>query len=207
METPYENYAAKFCTGFDQWDPVTTNTKLPNIISTLSSAIPPPSAIESGVWSLDDLFILPKARLKYYRKLYSRLLKSTSPGRNDYKLLVAAVEKLDFIMDTIDSRVSILVDGTSRSAKSDLPEDEVVIDLRTQSVIGPGNNLAPLPPPKRGSDFESESSSARGSSWNSETFVMIPEHYQPSDVFQGNDRPLGHRGLPMTTAGEDPRIQ
>lgn len=30
---------------------------------------------QQGLWTLDGLFLLPYARLKYYKKLYSRLLK------------------------------------------------------------------------------------------------------------------------------------
>ncbi|KAH8835154.1 hypothetical protein DL96DRAFT_1702156 [Flagelloscypha sp. PMI_526] len=147
---------------------VADNARLPNILNTLTTNFPPPNS-DSGPWTLDSLFLLPKTRLKYYRKLYSRLLKSTSPGRNDHKLLAAAVEKLEFLLDTLDSRADIRVGESGRpSSTNPTPrpaEDEVVIDLRTQSVIAKtNNNLGPVPPPKRTSDFESESSSARGSS-------------------------------------------
>jgi hypothetical protein len=174
LETPYENYSIKYSCGFDEWSPVADNARLPNILNTLTTNFPPPNS-DSGPWTLDSLFLLPKTRLKYYRKLYSRLLKSTSPGRNDHKLLAAAVEKLEFLLDTLDSRADIRVGESGRpSSTNPTPrpaEDEVVIDLRTQSVIAKtNNNLGPVPPPKRTSDFESESSSARGSSL-SETYV------------------------------------
>lgn len=48
--------------------------------------------------SLDDLFFLPHARLKYYKKLYTKLLRSTEEGRSDHRLLSSANLKLDELL-------------------------------------------------------------------------------------------------------------
>ena len=61
------------------------------------------------LWTLDSLFALPHIRLKYYKKLYSRLLKSTQPGRSDYRLLVGANEKLDELVDKSKRRLAVSV--------------------------------------------------------------------------------------------------
>lgn len=60
-------------------------------------------------WTLDSLFALPHLRLKYYKKLYSRLLKSTQPGRSDHRLLVRANEKLDQLVEKSKRRLAVSV--------------------------------------------------------------------------------------------------
>lgn len=126
----------------------------------------------------DSLFLLPKGRLKYYKKLYGRLLKSTAPGRSDHKLLVGAVDKLDALLDTIEHRETVRVGGSDDPPPQQAPvedfEDEVVIDMRTQSMRHePEPEPEPEPEhrpisPIRTSEVEpsSESSSTR----NSETY-------------------------------------
>lgn len=136
LETPYTNYAHKYTCGFDNWDPVKNNTRLPTVLSTFSASNPPPSNVDQ--WTLDVLFLLPKGRLKYYRRLYGRLLKSTAPGRSDHKLLVAALDKLDGLLQTIDARGECIVGQPSPPTPPPPPaehEEDEVIDLRTQSVI------------------------------------------------------------------------
>jgi len=174
LNAPYTTYCTKYRCGFDTWDPVQSNSKLANILATFSSLIPPPPSATTSdstvppLWTLDDLFLLPKARLKYYKKLYGRLLKSTAPGKSDHKLLVGALETLDRLMDTLESRSS---NNVGESVPPVLPspavhesEDEVVIDLRTQSVIQ--QQLRPNGTLRSSADTVpgSESSSARGSS-------------------------------------------
>ncbi|KAJ3868730.1 hypothetical protein EV359DRAFT_70393 [Lentinula novae-zelandiae] len=135
LETPYSTYCSKFLSGFDMWDPVQSNPKLGSILANMSSS----NALSTGneVWTLDKLFLLPKARLKYYKKLYGRLLKSTAPGRSDYKLLVGAVDKLERLLDTLEQRESIRVgypdDSPAPQYAAHELEDEVVLDMRTES--------------------------------------------------------------------------
>ncbi|KNZ71445.1 Breakpoint cluster region protein [Termitomyces sp. J132] len=147
LQGPYSNYCSKYRCGFDVWEPIRSNAKLANILTTFSASNPPPSSaiasntINPPTWTLDDLFLLPKARLKYYKKLYGRLLKSTAPGKSDHKLLIGALESLDQLLATLESRSSIRVGELDTELPTPLPlldgesVEEVVIDLRTQSVI------------------------------------------------------------------------
>lgn len=141
LNGPYTTYCTRYRCGFDTWGPVQANPRLADVLSTFSASYPPPpststplSPSEPPTWTLDDLFLLPKARLKYYKKLYGRLLKSTAPGRSDHRLLVGALDSLDGLLDTLESRATVKV-GQSMSSTLLEPEDEVVIDLRTPSVI------------------------------------------------------------------------
>lgn len=166
LEAPYTTYCGKFCAGFDYWEPVTSNAKVRPILADFSLKYPPPTSListpDTPVWTLDALFMLPKLRIKYYKKLYTRLLKSSVPGRTDYNLLVGACQTLDGLLDTLNARELINVGevDTRKSLPPVLGEDEVVIDHREQ------RESAPLAPP-RSSDTDpghSESSSAAGSS-------------------------------------------
>ncbi|KAJ3787602.1 hypothetical protein GGU10DRAFT_415572 [Lentinula aff. detonsa] len=74
----------------------------------------------------------------YYKKLYGRLLKSTAPGRSDHKPLAGAVDSLDRLLDTLEQRESIRVgfpdDSPAPQYSAHELEDEVVLDMRTQSM-------------------------------------------------------------------------
>ncbi|KIJ68349.1 hypothetical protein HYDPIDRAFT_106533 [Hydnomerulius pinastri MD-312] len=116
LDRPYTTYADNFCAGFDDWEPVRSNPKLSGVLETFSTSNPPPATTvqtsrlpDPSLWTLDALFLLPKGRLQYYRKLYSRLLKSTTPGRSDHRLLTGALEKLDDLLTTLDNRAHIRV--------------------------------------------------------------------------------------------------
>ncbi|PPQ70771.1 hypothetical protein CVT24_001058 [Panaeolus cyanescens] len=132
LRKPYENYCSKYCGGFNSWQPVQCNPRLGRILEEFSSSNPAPT--DSGIWTLDALFILPRARLKYYLKLYNRLLKNT-----DNHLLVEAVETLNMLIAMLDSRSSMSVGESSvlkPSSNADA-EDEVVIDMRNHSLNSP----------------------------------------------------------------------
>ncbi|KAF8168011.1 hypothetical protein B0H34DRAFT_779517 [Crassisporium funariophilum] len=160
LRKPYETYCAKYCCGFDSWQPVQSNQRLGPILAQFSATNPAPS--NSGIWTLDSLFLLPKTRLKYYQKLYNRLLKNT-----DNRLLVGAVDTLRDLMATLDIRSTIKVgDQDSESSTTVAPEieDEVVIDMRSQTLSPP----APATKKLRSIETEgvtgSETSSNHGSS-------------------------------------------
>ncbi|KAG6381255.1 hypothetical protein JVT61DRAFT_5659 [Boletus reticuloceps] len=112
LEQPYMTYADRYCIGFDDWQPVKSNPKLPTVLQGFSVSNPPPSLPQPthlpsrSLWTLDALFLLPKGRLQYYRKLYSKLLKSTTPGRSDHRLLTGALVKLDDLLATLDERAN-----------------------------------------------------------------------------------------------------
>ncbi|EJU01895.1 hypothetical protein DACRYDRAFT_22333 [Dacryopinax primogenitus] len=122
LEDPYERYCSSYLAGFDHWPLVQQNNKLPRMLAEVSAATPPgqssgsPVDGEPDVWSLDSLFLLPRGRLKYYKRLYSRLLKSTQPGRSDHRLLVVAVEKLDGLLETVAARLRVLVEEPEDSS-------------------------------------------------------------------------------------------
>lgn len=116
LDRPYTVYAEKYCSGFDNWEPVRSNPKLVDVLDAFSLSNPPPVTVvqtsqlsDPSIWTLDALFLLPRSRLQYYRKLYGRLLKSTTPGRSDYRLLTGAIEKLNSLLSTLDSRAHIKV--------------------------------------------------------------------------------------------------
>lgn len=133
LELPYATYCNKYTAGFDTWEPVANNPKLPTTLALFSASNPPPLPSSSQAppseppsWTLDGLFLLPHGRLKYYKKLYGRLLKSTAPGRSDHKLLVGAMEKLERLLANVEGRFNARL----RSSPPVETEDEVVVDMR-----------------------------------------------------------------------------
>ncbi|EIN14200.1 hypothetical protein PUNSTDRAFT_140545 [Punctularia strigosozonata HHB-11173 SS5] len=144
LEGPYTNYCSKFRTGFDRWSSLAPATRLPSVLAAFSASNPPPLPPDSPphyhpseppLWTLDALFLLPRGRIKYYRKLYGRLLKSTMPGRSDHKLLQGAVEKLDELLALLDQRMELDVAAVQQPAMNHNlgdTEDEVVIDMRAR---------------------------------------------------------------------------
>ncbi|KAG7099301.1 hypothetical protein E1B28_001159 [Marasmius oreades] len=138
LEGPYTSYCTQYRSGFDHWEPVQVNTRLAPILESFSAANPPPTSsnADPSVWSLDDLFLLPKGRLKYYKKLYSRLLKSTQAGKSDHRLLVEALDKLEKLLAILDERDGMKVETPAASPKSSppvlQPEEETVIDMKAE---------------------------------------------------------------------------
>lgn len=92
-------------------------------------ANPPPQSGPQN-WTLDALFLLPYSRIKYYQKLYGRLLKNSAPGKSTDKKLVEAVGKLERLLTVVEERSSIRLSGPSQTIET---TDEVVIDTREQA--------------------------------------------------------------------------
>jgi hypothetical protein len=158
LEQPYTNFCSRFISGFDRWSPVQTNARLMPVLEAFSETHPPP---DGGVWTLDSLFLLPKSRIKYYRKLYGRLLKSTQEGRSDHRLLVGAVEKLDQLQQTLDQRAQIDI-GSFEAPLPPAPietVDEVVIDMTKKS--GRDSNTSGSVAGSVSGSFHASSSSGR----------------------------------------------
>ncbi|KAF7800025.1 hypothetical protein EIP86_011268 [Pleurotus ostreatoroseus] len=176
LEPPYTKYTANYVAGFDEWGPVQGNARLPNTLATFSASNPPKADASGNApaqWTLDALFLLPKERLLYYRKLYSRLLKSTAPGRSDHRLLTGALEKLDGLLSTLDERASLHV-GAEPQVQT---EDEVVMDLRARQ-----STLPPAPASHRGSDSTNGSSSASSGAFSQDTSVTSVSSFSSSSA-------------------------
>jgi len=105
LEPAYAKYATDFLTGFDSWSAVTKNTILPGILQDITISTPPTPPLAQ--WSLDALFLLPYTRLRYYRKLYARLLRSTKEGRSDHRLLVVANQRLEGLVTQTETRLEM----------------------------------------------------------------------------------------------------
>ena len=221
LEGPYTNYSTKFCSGFDTWEPVQANPRVRTILAMFSSSCPPPlptsspaHPAEPPIWTLDELFLLPKGRIKYYKKLYNRLLKSTTPGRSDHRMLTGALEKLDKLLATIDSRASVRVDsGNTNTPNEEAPppietEDEVVIDMRArQSTLEPqprAPESGPTSPSQRASDSTraSGSLSSRYAELRCDGFVRL---HGCADAPHGTAVGGLRIRRPRRTAGRQPR--
>ncbi|UZJ56586.1 hypothetical protein CBS101457_005906 [Exobasidium rhododendri] len=118
LEAPYLRYCDNYFTDFDNWPSVQTNAKLPPLLVAVSEStqadgtpiIFSDKKRQVGhIWTLDQLFALPQIRLKYYKKLYARLLKSTQTGRSDHRLLIGANEKLDELLQRAKKRIAMSV--------------------------------------------------------------------------------------------------
>ena len=144
--------------GFDDWDVIKTNQKLPQVLVDLSQTIPPPPNSDPPIWTLDSLFLLPRTRLKYYKKLYARLLKSTNPGRSDHRLLLSATETLDMLFTQAESRLDVNV------ANPDGGPVQQPVDINVQDTE---RDFPPPPPIKDSHERDSLGSSGRGSSRSS----------------------------------------
>ena len=166
-------YADRYCVGFDVWEPVKSNSKLPTVLQAFSESNPPPALpqpipfLDPSIWTLDALFLLPKGRLQYYRKLYSKLLKSMTPGRSDHRLLTGALVKLDGLLATLDDRANTSV-GSPGPPQIPLPP-HVNIDVNPNTLIPthPSTNepmeSGALLSGRFGTDSASATTSMRGS--------------------------------------------
>lgn len=156
LKDPYDVYCTKYCCGFDDWEPATSNPRLGKTLAQFSESNPAPTS--DGFWTLDSLFLLPRTRLNYYLKLYKRLLKNTQNP-----LIFSAVETLNRLIDSFESRSFVRVGDEVRQEGNPISDsvDEVVIDMRTQRFSPP----AAASPTLRPEDIKtgSETSSLRGS--------------------------------------------
>lgn len=138
LEVPYAKYAQAVQANFDAMQGVVDNRALVSILAVVSESNPPspavlknaaPSAASAsagasgpGGWTLDTLFLLPYLRLRYYRRLYSRLLAASQPGRSDHRILSNANDRLQALLDEMERNrmrnVLDLRDGSNRPPSS-----------------------------------------------------------------------------------------
>ena len=121
IEPAYSRYGSTLLLDFDSYAPVQSNPKLAPILSSLPWPGTLPSPDQYGLSSpasvtLDLLFELPVHRVRYYKKLYAKLLRSTQEGRSDHALLVTANEKLATLEQIADEgrKRSVLGQGEER---------------------------------------------------------------------------------------------
>ncbi|GAA5947946.1 hypothetical protein JCM3765_007040 [Sporobolomyces pararoseus] len=121
IEPAYSRYGSTLLLDFDSYVPVQSNPKLAPILSSLPWPGTLPSPDQYGLSSpapvtLDLLFELPVHRIRYYKKLYAKLLRSTQEGRSDHALLVTANEKLAKLEQIADEgrKRSVLGQGEER---------------------------------------------------------------------------------------------
>ena len=173
-----------------------SNPRLAAVLEQFSATNPPPS--DTGLWTLDGLFFLPRMRLKYYQKLYNRLLKNT-----DNRLLIDAVDTLNMLIAILDSRQTIQVcdQNLAMSAPPAFDvDDEVVIDMtRTEASSSPSAAKA-LRTETDVATATSESNSNRDtSSWEGYGYfiflVHATTHLSTESIFLLSTAPL-HRRSP-----------
>lgn len=119
---------------------MTQNPLLPAILSEISVSNPPTPPLAQ--WTLDALFLLPFTRLRYYRKLYARLLRSTKEGRSDHRLLVVANQKLESLVSQVESRLEMdVADEEQGSLNGDgASRDQTYAERERQSRTSSGMN-------------------------------------------------------------------
>ncbi len=159
LEAPYSRFCDTFLADFDAWSTVQSNPRLPKLLDEVSGATDAegkPVVFSdrkrdpNEPWTLDGLFALPHLRLKYYKKLYSRLLKSTQPGRSDHRLLVGANEKLDDLVDRSKRRltVSVLDEAAERESRdSSFAESNVTGDTSPRDRVSSATSHSENPSP------------------------------------------------------------
>lgn len=104
IESAYIRYTDTYLCDFDTFAPVQSNDQLHPILASLDwpATLAPSLATDGARVSLDVLFLLPLDRLKYYKKLFAKLLRSTQEGKSDHDLLVSANHTLDELLDKAD---------------------------------------------------------------------------------------------------------
>lgn len=150
LSPAYSRYAAAFLGGFDSFEPVQCNPKLGPILEEVPypRSLPSPPELEllgvpalrDGIApppSLDQLFMLPICRLGYYKKLYSRLLRSTKEGRSDHQLLVSSNKAILGLLEACEA-------GRQRSV---LPGGESMTEVEEAELLSltPKEQGSPLP--------------------------------------------------------------
>ncbi|KAF7985869.1 hypothetical protein HWV62_43732 [Athelia sp. TMB] len=161
LEAPYAAYCDRYCAGFDAWALIARNPRQAAVLEAFSAASPPPasaiSSTESGahpLWTLDVLFLLPKGRLEYYKRLYGRLLRSTVPGRRDHTLLAAAVDTFDRLLAAVEARSGIQVSAIARRSSRSSIEDSEDTPPPSPATVATDPPIEPAPPSKPTMDEE-----------------------------------------------------
>lgn len=118
LAAPYERYASIYLTNFNTYTAIVNNEKLSDILakmSTISRPIPPLDR-----WTIDTFFLLPYARLRYYRRMYEKLLKSATEGKSDHRMLQDALDSLDRIVMSVKKRLDMDVNQVEKDGEEEV---------------------------------------------------------------------------------------
>ncbi|GAA94698.1 uncharacterized protein L969DRAFT_94673 [Mixia osmundae IAM 14324] len=155
LNKPYTNYTLAYRSSFDDYEPVQSNPQLHVILAAVSfpASFPytPSPTSDSGrepATTLDLLFSLPLHRLRYYKLLYARLLRSTTEGRNDHRLLLGANQRLDSLIEAAERNFR------NRAGERGLLPSQTAPDALSTSRRSPSADLPMLPPPVPSRDRE-----------------------------------------------------
>ncbi|KAL1409909.1 hypothetical protein Q8F55_003908 [Vanrija albida] len=166
LEPSYGRYGTIYLAGFDSYLPVSGNPALAPILDEVTISCPPSPPVER--WTLDALFILPYTRLRYYRKLYTRLLKNTQEGRSDHRLLANANERLETLIADVERRLELDVSeedpATANAARGAAVEQTWPNEkLQLESRNSGGNGSSADTHSQTSSSFTSRKESSRTS--------------------------------------------
>lgn len=143
----YSRFSSTYQVDFDSYEPVQSNEKLAPILDSLEWPGTLPSPAEPRTPSLDDLFSLPVYRIAYYKKLYTKLLKSTQEGRSDHALLVDAnrtLEQLGRACEDGKNRSVVLMSGGTLPLRVNVEPAPAQSPAPATASSSPG----PGPPPR-----------------------------------------------------------
>ncbi|CAG8652666.1 776_t:CDS:2, partial [Acaulospora morrowiae] len=140
MEGPYTKYCLKFQQCLDSLPEVERNIALQQALSDISAEMNIPV-------SLDFFIDMPMKRIHYYKKLYSRMLNITEPGRSDNNVLL-----------TVNNRIDALID-LEKQARTSIPSEEtrVLTDISVRNSSPLKTSMANTSIPRNNQQLELES--------------------------------------------------
>ena len=152
LQAPYTSYVSVYMCGLNSWAPIIHNKELGLILAQISTELP--KSVEQPEWTLDDFFELPLIRLRFYKKLYNRLLRSTQAGRSDHELLVGANRKLDVLVDKAAKRQAVsFIQQNPNHAPKDISTEKPISRSNTtasaSSVAAMASHASPTVPSPR----------------------------------------------------------
>ncbi|KAI8990965.1 hypothetical protein BDF20DRAFT_908789 [Mycotypha africana] len=126
MDAPYSNYFRSFIPRLNTRHDIVKIQAIQDLLQNLSEN----AAYEI---TLESLFSAPVQQLKYYKGLYSRLLDSTEPDKEDYRLLLRASERINTIQKLMPkadlSTINDMSSNTVHSTVSRLPSINTNFDV------------------------------------------------------------------------------
>lgn len=130
-------------TSFNTYPAIVNNEKLAEILAKVSTTLRPVPPLDR--WTIDTFFLLPYARLRYYRRLYQKLLDSGTEVGNDQRTLQDARDTLDRIISSVRERLDMDVNLVEKEGEESvfrrMKRDGSNPDHRPQqSTPTPGNS-------------------------------------------------------------------